>query len=181
MSVADNADWGQTVKVAVCERWPLKHVAGDDSEPDWFDARFVAPLETEHISAVAPPDGLLNAYKAVVEATAENGEPNPAAIAWNSVDFERRYHEHLDRTKPETVIRELADRARERDVWLVCWEKDAQWCHRRLLANAVVDQLEDTEVVHHPDPSTIPVDTSDDESADDPDATLADFAEGRGA
>ncbi|AGB17366.1 hypothetical protein Halru_2795 [Halovivax ruber XH-70] len=47
MSVADNADWGRTVETAACERWPLEHVAGDDSEPDWFDARFVAPLETE--------------------------------------------------------------------------------------------------------------------------------------
>ncbi|MFC3958900.1 hypothetical protein [Halovivax cerinus] len=47
MSVADNADWGRTVETAACERWPLEHVAGDDREPDWFDARFVAPLETE--------------------------------------------------------------------------------------------------------------------------------------
>ncbi|WP_247729579.1 hypothetical protein [Halovivax limisalsi] len=47
MSVADNADWGRTVETAACERWPLEHVAADNDKPDWFDARFVAPLEAE--------------------------------------------------------------------------------------------------------------------------------------
>nr|WP_255291516.1 DUF488 family protein [Natrinema sp. CBA1119] len=102
-------------------------------------------------------------------------------MAWNSVDYERLYHEYLERAGPQAVLTELADRARERDIWLVCWETDARWCHRRLLANAVVAQLEDVEIVHHPDPSTIPADTGDDESGDDPDATLADFVEAGGA
>ncbi|ELY63948.1 DUF488 family protein, N3 subclade [Natrinema versiforme] len=142
---------------------------------------FVERITDRNILAVAPPEELLNAYKAVEEAADENGEANPAAIAWNSVDFERRYREYLEQPGPQTVISELADRARERDIWLVCWEKDARWCHRRLLANEVVSQLEDIEVVHHPNPSTIPIDTGNDESDDDPDATLADFAEAGGA
>jgi uncharacterized protein YeaO (DUF488 family) len=141
---------------------------------------FVDQIADRNIPAVAPPEDLLNAYKAVEDAAADNGEPNPAAIAWNSVDYERRYHEYLERAGPQAVLTELADRARERDIWLVCWEKDARWCHRRLLANAVVAQLDDVEIVHHPDPSTIPIETGDD-SDDDPDATLTDFAEAGGA
>ena len=142
---------------------------------------FVERITDRNIPAVAPPEDLLNAYKTVEDAADENGDPNPAAIAWNSVDFERRYREHLRQAGPQEVIGELADRARERDVWLVCWEKDARWSHRRLLAGAVAAQVK-AEIIHHPDPSTIPVDTGDDpDEDDDPDATLTDFAEAGGA
>ena len=143
---------------------------------------FVERVTDRNISAVAPPDDLLNAYKTVEEAAEEIGEPNPPAIAWNSVDYERRYLEYLERDGPQVAIDELADRARERDIWLVCWEKDARWCHRRLLANVVVERLEEGDVVHHPDPSTIPVDTGDDEPDDSTDetATLREFAEAGG-
>ncbi|MEY7847906.1 DUF488 family protein [Natrarchaeobius sp. A-rgal3] len=139
-----------------------------------FPQDFVARLTDRNIPAVAPPAELLEAYKTVEDAAEENGEPNPAAIAWDSVDYERRYLAHLEQAGPRTVVDELTERARERDIWLVCWEKDARWCHRRLLANAVVAELDDVEVVHHPDPSTIPVDENDDEAG----ATLADFAAG---
>ncbi|WP_170972371.1 DUF488 family protein, N3 subclade [Natronorubrum halophilum] len=141
---------------------------------------FVERLTDRNIPAVAPPEELLNAYKAVETAAEEDGEANPAAIAWNSVEYERRYLEYLERVGPQTVLDELTDRARERDIWLVCWEKDARWCHRRLLANAIAADLEDVEIVHHPDPSTIAVDSGRDET-DEPDATLADFAGAGGA
>ncbi|RQG89349.1 DUF488 family protein, N3 subclade [Natrarchaeobius chitinivorans] len=140
-----------------------------------FPQDFVDRLTDRNIPAVAPPADLLEAYKTVEEAAEENGEPNPAAIAWDSVEYEGRYLAHLEQAGPQTVVGELADRTRERDIWLVCWENDARWCHRRLLANAVVAELEDVEVVHHPDPSTIPID---DESEEQPEATLADFAPG---
>ncbi|AXR82315.1 DUF488 family protein, N3 subclade [Natrarchaeobaculum sulfurireducens] len=141
-----------------------------------YPKEFVERVTDRNIPAIAPPEDLLNAYKTVEEAAEENSEPNPASIAWNSVSYERRYLEHLEGPGQQAVLAELVDRARERDVWLVCWEKDARWCHRRLLASAVVTQLEDVEVVHHPDPTTIPVEeTSDDEEGD---PTLADFASG---
>ncbi|MFC6716255.1 DUF488 family protein [Natrialbaceae archaeon GCM10025810] len=144
-----------------------------------YPREFVERLTDRNIPAVAPPDNLLNAYKSVEEAAERNGEPNPAAIAWDSVSFEPRYLAYLERTGPRRIIDELRERARDRDVWLVCWEKDARWCHRRLLANAIVADLEDVEVVHHPDPSTIPID--DEREADETDEsgpTLADFAGG---
>ena len=145
-----------------------------------YSQDFVERLTDRNIPAVGPPEDLLNAYKAVEKAAEDDGEPNPAAVAWNSVKYERRYRKHLAESGPQNVIDELADRARERDIWLVCWEKDARWCHRRLLANEIVADLEDVEVVHHPDPSTIPVADGCDESDDsgEPGATLEDFAEG---
>ncbi|MHC3439218.1 DUF488 family protein, N3 subclade [Natrialbaceae archaeon A-gly3] len=141
---------------------------------------FVTRVTDRNIPAVAPPEDLLSAYKTVEEAAENSGETNPAAIAWDSVRYERQYLEFLEEPGPSTVLEELCDRARERDVWLVCWEKDARWCHRRLLAREVVADLEDVEIVHHPDPSTIPIDDGGDDGDEDDDRgpTLADFAGG---
>ncbi|AEH38876.1 DUF488 family protein, N3 subclade [Halopiger xanaduensis] len=158
-----------------------------DTEDDVFGVvrypkDFVERVTDRNIPAVAPPEDLLNAYKTVEDAAEENGESNPPAIAWNSVEYERRYLEYLKRDGPQAVIDELADCARERDLWLVCWEEDARWCHRRLLANVVVDRLEESDVAHHPNPLTIPVDSGDSEPDDSTDetATLRDFAEAGG-
>ncbi|OVE84331.1 DUF488 family protein, N3 subclade [Natronolimnobius baerhuensis] len=142
---------------------------------------FVDRVTDRNIPAVAPPNDLLDAYKTVEEAAEKNDEPNPAAIAWDSVSYEPRYLQYLERDGPQAVIDELADRARECDIWLVCWEKDARWCHRRLLADVVAGRLEDVEVVHHPDPSTIPIatDSESGESSDET-ATLQEFAEAGG-
>lgn len=140
---------------------------------------FVTRVTDRNIPAVAPPDGLLSAYKAVEEAAEKSGEANPEAIAWDSVRYERQYLEYLEGPGPSTVLEELRDRAREGDLWLVCWEKDARWCHRRLLAREIATDLEDVEIVHHPDPSTIPIDEGDgDDEGDDHGPTLADFAGG---
>ncbi|MCU4743389.1 DUF488 family protein [Natronoglomus mannanivorans] len=137
---------------------------------------FVERLTDRNIPAVAPPEDLLNAYKAVEEAAESNGDPNPAAIAWSSVRYESRYLAYLERTGPQVVLEELRERARERDVWLICWEKDARWCHRRLLANEIVADLEEIDVIHHPDPSTIPIDGKETDEETSPDASLTDFA-----
>ncbi|WP_276255615.1 DUF488 family protein [Halomontanus rarus] len=139
---------------------------------------FVERLTDRNVPAVAPPEELLNAFKTVEEAAENNGDPNPAAIAWDSVRYESRYLAHLERAGPKLVLEELRGRALERDVWLICWEKDARWCHRRLLANAVVAKLEEVDVVHHPDPSTIPLDVEEPDEKTSPDASLADFARG---
>lgn len=135
---------------------------------------FVGRVTDRNIPAVAPPEDLLDAYKRVEEAAEADGTAYPSAVAWESVAFERRYREHLTTPGPERVLEELRERALERDLWLVCWEKDCRWCHRRLLADEIVADLEDVDVVHHPDPSTL-------DESDDPDdgeervATLADF------
>lgn len=142
-----------------------------------YPREFVERVTDRNIPAVAPPTDLLEAFKTVEKAAERNGDPNPAAIAWDTVRYEPRYLEYLERSGPQRVLEELRDRARERDVWLVCWEKDARWCHRRLLANAVVAGLEEVDVVHHPNPSTIPLDEPDQEE-NSPEASLVDFAGG---
>lgn len=137
---------------------------------------FVERVTDRNIPAIAPPKNLLNAFKSVESAAKADDADYPSAVAWRSVDFERRYRNYL-RTfpGPQHVLDELRDRATERDVWLVCWEKDCRWCHRRLLASEVVADL-GVDVVHHPDPSTLdePADPSD-ESEQARDAALTDF------
>ncbi|NEU56762.1 DUF488 domain-containing protein [Halorussus sp. MSC15.2] len=115
---------------------------------------FVQRVTDRNVPAVAPPDDLLNAFKTVEEAGDRDGVANPSAAAWRTVDFEDRYRDHLDGAGQQQVLDELRDRAEHRNVWLVCWEKDPRYCHRRVLADVLADDL-DAEVVHHPDPADL--------------------------
>lgn len=139
---------------------------------------FVARVTDRNVPAVAPPDDLLDAFKTVEEAADRDGVANPSAAAWQNVDFEEQYRDHLDSAGPQQVLGELRDRAEHRDVWLVCWEKNPRYCHRRLLADVLADDL-DAEVAHHPDPADL------DEPTDEQDgpelASLTDFSGGETA
>lgn len=105
---------------------------------DWIDE-----LVDRNIKALAPPENLLNAYKNVEEAAEENGESNPSEIAWNSVDFEDRYRRHLGNGVSD-VVDVVSQEAAQTTVWLVCWEKDDEFCHRRLLADHIHSNLDVT-------------------------------------
>ena len=104
---------------------------------DWIN-----DLVERNIDALAPPSGLLDAYKRVEEAAEEDGHANPSRIAWESVSFEERYRRHL--ATVEQVVDVVAEQAADTTVWLVCWEKDDRYCHRRLLADAILDQLDES-------------------------------------
>ncbi|PSP38399.1 hypothetical protein BRC71_06965 [Halobacteriales archaeon QH_7_65_31] len=113
---------------------------------------FVNDVADRTVPAVAPPTNLLDAYKRVEEAAESDDLPNPSGVAWRSVGFGRRYREHLEQPGQQQVIETLRDKARETRVWLVCYEKNPQWCHRRLLADELA--TDDLAVAHHPEPST---------------------------
>lgn len=105
---------------------------------DWID-----DLVDRNIRALAPPEKLLNAYKNVEEAAERDGNANPSEIAWNSVSFEERYLRHLQNGASD-VVDVVAQEAAQTTVWLVCWEKDDQFCHRRLLADHIHANLDVT-------------------------------------
>ena len=107
--------------------------------PDWADE-----LVDRHVPTLAPPEDLLDPYKTVEEAAEEKGEEEPRRVAWNSVDFEARFHEHLDRGPVQQVLENVEAEASQRAVWLVCWEASEQWCHRRLLRQRIQDDAEQT-------------------------------------
>ncbi|MEA1930339.1 MAG: DUF488 domain-containing protein [Euryarchaeota archaeon] len=104
---------------------------------DWID-----DLVERNIDALAPPSDLLDAYKRVEDAAEEDGHANPSRIAWESVSFEDRYQQYL--TTVDNVVDAVAEQAADTTVWLVCWEKDDRYCHRRLLADAILDRLDDS-------------------------------------
>jgi len=104
---------------------------------DWID-----DIVDRNLQTLAPPEHLLDAYKKIEEAAEADGHDNPSRIAWEDVDFESRYLEYLDASGPQQVIETLQERAADRAVWLVCWEADDDYCHRRLLAEAVRDGLD---------------------------------------
>jgi len=139
---------------------------------------FVQRVTDRNVPAVAPPDDLLDAFKTVEEAGDRDGVANPSAAAWRTVDFEDRYRNHLDGRGQQRVLDELRDRVEHRNVWLVCWEKDPRFCHRRVLAEVLLDGL-DEEVAHHPNPADLD-DPSDEQ--DGPElASLTEFSGGETA
>lgn len=140
---------------------------------------FVDRVTDRNIPAVGPPDDLLDAFKTVEESAEHDGVDYASAIAWNSVRFEERYRAHLEKPGPQRVLDDLRERALEHDVWFVCWEKDVRWCHRRVLANEIVADLDDVEIVHHPDPTMLEEEPEPTESDDGPtNASLESFQEG---
>jgi hypothetical protein len=113
---------------------------------------FVARVTDRNIPALAPPQDLLNAFKTVEEAADRDGLDNPRAVAWRNVNAEERYRAHLAGAGQQQVLAELCDRLEQRDVWFVCWEKNPRYCHRHVLADVLLEDIDD-DVVHHPDPS----------------------------
>ena len=103
---------------------------------DWIDE-----IVDRNVPAVAPPEELLDAYKKVERAAEENDERQPQRVAWESVNFAERYRSHLDTNGVSQVLSALRDRADESTLWLVCFEKDDRWCHRRLLAERLRPDL----------------------------------------
>lgn len=115
---------------------------------------FVSDIVDRNVVALAPHDDLLEAYKRVEDAATTNGKHLPSKVAWNSVSFEERYRtrlrNHVGAKRALSKLRDLL--ADGDDLVLVCWEKNPQWCHRRPLANVLVEPLADVPVAHHPEP-----------------------------
>jgi len=138
---------------------------------------FVARVTDRNIPALAPPQDLLNAFKTVEEAADRDGLDNPRAVAWRNVNAEERYRAHLASAGPQQVLDELRERLERHEVWLVCWEKDPRFCHRRVLAEVLLDGL-DEEVAHHPNLA----DLDDPSEQDGPElASLTEFSGGETA
>ncbi|AUV81219.1 hypothetical protein C2R22_05715 [Salinigranum rubrum] len=96
---------------------------------DWIDE-----IVDRNVPAVAPPEELLKSFKKVERAAEENDERHPQRVAWESVGFAERYESHLDTPGVSQVFSALRETTQENTLWLVCFERDERWCHRRLLA-----------------------------------------------
>jgi len=138
---------------------------------------FVDRVVDRNVHALAPPEELLQAFKAVEGAAEDDGDvPVPSRIAWEQVNFEDRYRAHLAKSGQQQVLDNVRERLRDGlDLWLVCWEKDVRYCHRRLLADVLVDGL-DVDVEHYPAPDEIEDPEPEDDVDDEPrPVNLSDF------
>jgi len=114
---------------------------------------FVEELVDKNIPALGPPESLLEPTKRIEAAAEADDVENPMAVAWDHVDFAERYRAYLQRTGTEQVLASVREDLAEGDVWLVCYEKDPTHCHRRLLADYLLEgRTQDP--IHHPEPST---------------------------
>ncbi len=95
---------------------------------------FIERTVDRNCPALAPPKKLLDQFKHVEETAEDDGVPDPARAAWDSVSYRERYLGYLERPGPRKCIDGLRDRLDDgQTVWLVCLEADDTFCHRRLL------------------------------------------------
>jgi len=60
----------------------------------------------------------------------------------DQAEYTTRYFAEIrERYSPETLVRQLARDFDDRDVVLLCFEKKGEFCHRRLVAAWLEDQL----------------------------------------
>ena len=100
--------------------------------------RWLHPYVDENITALGPPEDLLDDFQERHTALMEQGIEDTKAHnrAWDAVDYDQRYRSYLD---SEAGAQAALDRLRTwlqqgRDVAVVCYENtDDKRCHRTLL------------------------------------------------
>ena len=96
----------------------------------------------ENRPALAPPATLLDEFHDRKHAFETEGLDDVAAheAAWDAVDYDRRYRDHLRASGSATEAIEAVETALAggRDVFLVCYENtDEKRCHRTILREVV--------------------------------------------
>lgn len=89
----------------------------------------ICSIKYRHLSILAPSKEILAAYKA-------------QKISWN--DYEERYMRLINERKLEAELKKIDFH----NACLLCSEKSAEQCHRRLAANKIRDMFMIDEVVH---------------------------------
>lgn len=119
-------------------------LSSGDVEPDENDVVYgvvnyvnsgLLQLVDKNLMWLAPPDRIFKAYKEMED---EIGREK----AWDKSNFEIIYEDYL---YTEGEAREQAKRIKAkaivRTVWLVCYEKDDTYCHRKLLKEHIEENV----------------------------------------
>lgn len=89
------------------------HIRISTSAPKWY------PFQTEGIPELYPGFDLVNALK-----TGEITEE----------EYTRRYEEKLTRLDKTKILRKIWELSNGKDVLLLCYEKEGDFCHRHIVA-----------------------------------------------
>jgi uncharacterized protein YeaO (DUF488 family) len=104
--------------------------------------RWFSPAVDENQRALGPPQSLLEQFKRQREDLEAEGLDDADAhnTAWDDVDFEPRYREHLE-TNPDaqSALEKLRKRLQAgEDLVLVCYENtEKKRCHRTILRDVL--------------------------------------------
>jgi len=105
------------------------------------DAEYVLVIHGRGNDELAPSKELLdefNAWKA--KYTPDSGYPTAFHYAWEKSNYEKRFRAQLAANpKSGARLAELAERAKTRDVFLICYEGYDKPCHRHLLLQIAKD------------------------------------------
>lgn len=77
-------------------------------------------------NAIEPPEMVLRLLK-------------EKAITWEG--YRAAYLDSLKTVEAQEWMKRVADHAKNHDIVLVCYEKDAEHCHRTLLANEIAERF----------------------------------------
>ncbi|MFC4541612.1 DUF488 family protein [Halosolutus amylolyticus] len=113
------------------------------SPTGWFHAAV-----DENVPELGPPAALLDEINDVEEEFKMQGlcEEGAHNAAWDRVDFDDRYREHIDESPDaRTAFESLCDRLESGEsIALVCFENtDKKRCHRTILRDRLETQLAD--------------------------------------
>ncbi|ELZ92977.1 hypothetical protein C440_12689 [Haloferax mucosum ATCC BAA-1512] len=105
--------------------------------PAWVEG--IADRNLPHL---APPEELTETRNRVESAAEDDGVDDPELVAWNSVNFEAQYRDHLSRGGAREVLRTLVETVERRPVWLVSWRSRADLDHRSVLLEELRQRAE---------------------------------------
>ncbi len=92
---------------------------------------------------LAPTEGLLREFNDLKKEFFPGcGYESEVHYAWEKSDYERRFRAEIKASaKALTRLRELAERAKTCDVYLICYEGDDKPCHRKLLLRIAEEEF----------------------------------------
>lgn len=108
----------------------------------WFN-----PQVDENVAALGPPSDLFEDFQDRQDALLDEGYDEESAhnIAWDDVEYDRRYRDHLQTSEAAiAAVEDLLERVADgTDIALVCYENtDDKRCHRTALREHLTGRLE---------------------------------------
>jgi uncharacterized protein YeaO (DUF488 family) len=71
-----------------------------------------------------------------------HGHDTEHDFAWEKSDYEKRFRAQIRADpKAQARLRELAERSRTKDVFLICYESEGKPCHRKLLLRIAEEEF----------------------------------------
>jgi uncharacterized protein YeaO (DUF488 family) len=92
---------------------------------------------------LAPSEKLLREFNELKkEFVPGRGYASDVHYAWAKSDYERRFRAQITENPAALArLKELAERAKTRDVFLICYEGDDKPCHRKLLLQIAEEEF----------------------------------------